>query len=310
MIDVFSESSRIRELITPNYEGPLPITVYHEKAVKENVRIMLVFMNPSLKKGETIDDPNRDDESVLEAREGFTNWLREKSSFFGRFISTLSKHVSGEYCFKEKNLDLIEYFDSGFFNDFYVTDAVKLRLTTPELRKILALEGKETRMQVNNEWRDLLLKEIEIVSPSIIFSFGGNAWGYMRDACAPSSKLSVTNVHGDCFKFGESDYIPLAFVPGTSSYLKSSYFDYLRLGLQNIFPSVYCPECDDDYPINDCGVKPIFEDFDGPNSGSWTSDVLRICPEGHVIRKKDFRLYTKDEFGYFLVKKHKLMLRI
>jgi len=227
MFSVFSESKRIRDIVKPHINGDLPLTIYQDRPEEHINKIMLIFMNPS--KGNGIMDEV--DEC---ARDGFINWLQQKRFFFHRFIETLKKHITGSYHFKRVDFDdiTLDSFDNyvklNFFEDFYVTDFVKLRLNTSEMRESLKLKTIKTR------WSGLLQEEIRLVSPPLTMSFGANAWESLRKLVQPElDKIPVTKVHGNLYNItGDVHYIPLAFIPGASSYLKDSYFMYLNEGLR------------------------------------------------------------------------------
>ena len=260
MLNVSDEAKYIREMVRPHYKllpekDGLPVTVYQDYCTNVMNRIMLVFMNPS-NKAKDVEDWK--DESMIMAQGGFIDWLGENIHFYSRFFKTLQEFISGEYQFKEHEFAIDdngkatdpdrydEYIQSSFFDDFYVTDYVKLRLTTPQMRRTLSLtdnmqgwdrkELLEEKKKVKAAWDKLLKEEIHCLSPSIIVSFGGNAWTSLRELVLPEAvEGAVTKVHGDHYKIlGEYDYIPLAFIPGTSSYLKDSYFDYFKKGLRSM----------------------------------------------------------------------------
>jgi hypothetical protein len=223
MFNVLNEAKKIREVIKQTTGEDLRIAVHHDNPAKHEGKIVLVFMNPS-----TGDD--KDIETAEETKKGFKNWVNKKNKFYRTFFETLKEYLPGDYHFKTNNLEgegFKTYVQDHLFEDFYVTDYVKLRTDTKTMRETLKLPG------LKEEWDKLLQKEIELVKPNIVISFGANAWNSIRPLIDPyPSKAPVTQIHGDVFKLNNNiDYIPLAFVPGTSSYIKDSYFKYFIKGL-------------------------------------------------------------------------------
>ena len=49
---------------------------------------------------------------------------------------------------------------------------------------------------------------------------------------------------------------------------------------------VLCPVCKRSYAFSEWSHRPVFEDFDGPDSGAWFDYWELTCPQGHKISKE------------------------
>jgi hypothetical protein len=112
---------------------------------------------------------------------------------------------------------------------FYLT---KNKTLSPSEKRLL-------KKEIQEKWTKLLLDEIKDVEPQYILSLGSPAWESFRDNLLDDksvSKKPVTQVHGLRFEIGDTGimYVPLAFFPGTSQYLRDSYFEYFESGINPI----------------------------------------------------------------------------
>lgn len=161
-------------------------------------------------------------------RKWFSIWLLGKNKNFSiNFFETLRRSGLISY---DSIQDYIGHESGGFYEDFIVTDLVKCRKDT----KDIANENIEI---CGNTY---LSKEIDSHNNiELIFSFSTRTWEYLRKTKLKSqdNTLPVSNAHGRLYKLDNSDkyIIPLAHFSQTifNYYLRNSYFDYLKDGLQS-----------------------------------------------------------------------------
>lgn len=125
--------------------------------------------------------------------------------------------------------------DSGFFDDFYMTDVVKYRIA-----------GNSSSALEEWAFRRHLKRELIHIDPKIIFVFGGRAWGTIREYLSPvpyGTKVrddsKITNAHGRLY-YTNSQFcafiLPLGHMSGNSwwQFPPEEYIDRLKAGLSEL----------------------------------------------------------------------------
>jgi len=175
------------------------------------------------------------------------------------------KRRGQNYRFIERFLDLLKsnglisyddtpgYLETGFFNDFYVTDIVKYWGATGDITDALL------KHSVHH-----LIDEIINVRPELIFSFSTRVWDCLypigrdkfelspiqgwgeieRHSDLERSVETLANVHGHLFRGKYADGIPFHLIPlihlsknARYNLIRDSYFNCLKEGLQN-YPAI------------------------------------------------------------------------
>jgi len=205
---------------------------------------MLVLQNPlSTSKRRSLEMEEAESAHNLKQRvkvhqRYFSDWFlfRKNRKFIERFLNLFKEY---------KLIDLDnheEYIKHEFFDDFYVTDLIKYWCTTSEI------EEKHVEHAVKH-----LQREISLVKPRLIISFGTRVWealkgqfklkAYQRwesKVDPDRDKETVSNVHGFLFKScspppnHEVFVIPLVHLSARTRnmLLRDSYIQYLREGIQ------------------------------------------------------------------------------
>lgn len=150
-----------------------------------------------------------------------------------------NKHFAGRFFPILDELDLIQvqdwktYVKDAFFDDFYMTDLVKYRVTTGDIEDQHRKESYEEQLK----------HELEAIDIDLAFAFSSRLWKTLheevplepRSAGAPESS-SVSECHGHLYQAGKPlncEVIPLSHYSRQiyGHYLRDSYFDYLQEGL-------------------------------------------------------------------------------
>jgi len=212
-----------------------PFSFYYETCKVASQRFMFIMQNPGQISGfeksaeykDLLNNANEDNFTEV-MRKWFSIWLLGKNKNFSiNFFETLRRSGLISY---DSIQDYIGHESGGFYEDFIVTDLVKCRKDT----KDIANENIEI---CGNTY---LSKEIDSHNNiELIFSFSTRTWEYLRKTKLKSqdNTLPVSNAHGRLYKLDNSDkyIIPLAHFSQTifNYYLRNSYFDYLKDGLQS-----------------------------------------------------------------------------
>lgn len=193
-----------------------------QEPVENKWSFMIILQNPG--KGDQLKKDCPFDEA------GIKEWFMEKDkkTTFEDIFKTLIKYEGIKEKIKYRD-NYKDYIENDFLDDFYVTDLIHIRCTTGTMDKIMKKQGEK--------WAGLLKEEIIKVSPEYIISFGSRTWEALKEIFKDDlvNKSKVTKEHGNVFpitKEIQTNIIPLAFIPGTSQYLRTSYIDYLEQGLQ------------------------------------------------------------------------------
>lgn len=150
-----------------------------------------------------------------------------------------NEHFSGRFFPLLGDLGLIDiddwktYVQGKFFEDFYMTDLVKYRVTTGDIKAKHRTESYEEQLK----------HELEALDLELVFAFSSRLWKTLHEEVdlegltdgAPDSD-SVSSCHGHLYRAGEpldSFVIPLSHYSGQifGHYLRDSYFEYLEEGL-------------------------------------------------------------------------------
>jgi uracil-DNA glycosylase len=167
----------------------------------------------------------------------FKKWVVKNKVFFEEFFENLKK-------FGLIKFDSFQtYVEHQMFNDFYVTDAVKCRASTKELKDD----------HFDKCFKNFLKKEIDYLNPKLIFAFSSRTWNILKEKMdkmeniekAPPIKEceakghkhepTLVQAHGYLYSRGNERFIiPLAHMSKRQLqfYLRNSYFDYLPDGLE------------------------------------------------------------------------------
>jgi hypothetical protein len=227
-------SCELRSLITNFFESKndyLNFTYYFSDEHAKSAKFMIVLQNP----GEINRKKNREvyskllkvseDESFIKIqREELLKYMHDNQHFFPRFIALLKKSNLISYSYKKDDPG----FDYIFLKDFIVSDAVKCRATTENIKESYIIE-------CTNKY---LFKEIELYGQNkLIFVFSTRAWRavYCKFFNPENNNDKVAKVHGRLFYHPglKSYFIPLAHFSKNSfnHMLRNSYLDYLEEGL-------------------------------------------------------------------------------
>lgn len=220
-----------------------------------NYEFMLLLQNPNLEgkdreESREVEKAHTPDERVKIHQRYISKWfLSTNKRFMERFLEEYKRCGILDYEDFEKYIE-----DHLFFNDFYVTDLIKYRCKTTDIK----IEHLEHAMHEH------LIDEVSIwlqkaAKPRLILVFGTRVWEVFRkhfdlEPCQeletktdPDRGLKVSNVHGFIFqgklkpvdrKPESVDYsffaIPLSHMSPNARYklLRNSYFQYFREGLQ------------------------------------------------------------------------------
>lgn len=145
-------------------------------------------------------------------------WLTSGEIFFEKFFELINRYIT-----KLDDSHNIEEISKAT----YFTDLCKIRKC-----------DRNTKQDF-----DMILEEIDIVKPDIVFCFGRIAWfRFMKyfnlNPGSKKEKEYITDVHGDVYKIThdnkEMALIPLVHMSPRSSgvAIKNSYYDYLKEGLK------------------------------------------------------------------------------
>lgn len=157
-----------------------------------------------------IDDQSPLTELVNIYRQFPKSWLlRDRNSdFSSRFFTTLADH--GIISLSSTWRDYLR--DEVFYDEFYMTDVVKYRVD--------GSSKTERRASVNGFLREEMAK----IDPDLIFAFGGDAWGAMRDffdsspvQSGPVDPGKITETHGHLCQTGrkiDAHVLPLSHMSG------------------------------------------------------------------------------------------------
>lgn len=208
-------------------------TYYHNWET-ESPKFGFFLQNPGTLK------PRHEGKDLLEASEPLdyvevyqryaAEWFVKKNEHFaGRFFPLLDHH------------GLIDvdnwktYVQDGFFDDFYMTDLVKYRVTTGDIEDQHRTESYEEQLK----------HELEAIDLELVFAFSSRLWKTLHEEVplepiideAPESD-SVSKCHGYLYQAGDPlncHVIPLSHYSRQiyGHYLRDSYFDYLQEGISN-----------------------------------------------------------------------------
>jgi hypothetical protein len=206
---------------------------YFDQDAKKSKYIM-VMQNPGLPSAWQNFEECKDYSKIKEGDDFVPNmqrylikWLKDKNPhFYKPFFESLREY--GLICYN----DLDKYLADDFFSDFLVTDLVKCRAKTENIKKdyIEKCAG------------DYLCKELECYAPrKLIFAFSSRTWEFLSLRFLVEKlngdERRVSNVHGMLFKSNilNAHLIPLAHFSQRqfNNYLRNSYFDYLKEGLRD-----------------------------------------------------------------------------
>lgn len=150
-----------------------------------------------------------------------------------------NEHFAGRFFPFLDELGLIDvhdwksYVQDSFFDDFYMTDLVKYRVTTGDIQDQHRIESFDEQMK----------HELEEIDVRLVFAFSSRLWKtlYENISLDPISEgvpltRSVSECHGFLYKAGNPlncYVIPLSHYSRQiyGHYLRDSYFDYLKDGL-------------------------------------------------------------------------------
>lgn len=150
--------------------------------------------------------------------------------------------------------DEIEGGESPFFKDFYISDVVSYRI-----------KGGDVTSSLKDEGMEITLQEIAEIKPRILFAFGNKSWSSIRREAENSDFMElepvsedvdvesgITSVHGGLYRASFSEkqpwgeeitneslpdqiyVMPLAHMSRAKLYLRDSYFNLLKDGLQGL----------------------------------------------------------------------------
>jgi hypothetical protein len=216
---------------------------YTQKNAQSDFKYIIVLQNPGLIRGDLQENPEYKALSTAQNNVDFVAimqkflvlWLKNQNfCFLEKFLEILEDKKLIKYDKLEKYLDLDE--ENNFFSDFLVTDLVKCRAETRNIRN----------RHINTCAERYLCKELEnYAKEKLIFSFSSRTWGFICDQYNPRSlhksennNHRVVNDHGFLFEIKSGNLnthiIPLAHFSQTqfNNYLRNSYFDYLCAGLK------------------------------------------------------------------------------
>ena len=128
-------------------------------------------------------------------------WLKTKIKILDDILKILNKNdlIKNYHSFED-------FVDHRFFKELYITDAIKGRWH-----------------KGNKLYQYILKKEIKKIKPTLILSFGGIAWSFLKKNIrrAPNK---MEEVHGNIYKYSTTTYvIPIVHFSsqGRSKILKS-----------------------------------------------------------------------------------------
>ena len=203
-------------------------------------KYVIVTQNPGpLPKGSNSDGYKEllkatDDDFVQITRRGIFRWFHHRNKhFFQRFFETLRECGLIDF-----NGDLEHYLKHQFLSDFLVTDLVKCRARTESVapKHIKKCAERYLCRELECFGRGKLI--LAISSRTWEFIFQKFAPGMCRKHPGESDKncRNVSKVHGRLFRSDvlNAHFIPLAHFSQRlfNSYLRDSYFDYLKDGLE------------------------------------------------------------------------------
>jgi hypothetical protein len=231
------EDLTIQDYMTKKGLLKLNYDIYQEPRKKD---WMIILQNPG------------ENKLPIPDSEAFKQWMKTKQkTSFKQILGEIKKLFESNYAFSKYSIsddrDYEKYVNEDFFNDFHVTDLVKINAPMGVLDIILKHQKEK--------WLNILKKEISFVQPKYILTFSKRTWEAIRSMYTlntlnslnnpyisnmskqDNKKLTITKVHGICYQIMGNRYkcniIPLAFLPGSgqNNPLRNSYSDYLREGL-------------------------------------------------------------------------------
>jgi uracil-DNA glycosylase len=201
----------------------------------ENPKIAFVMQNPGSEGKQEKEDikGKTNSEMVYVWRKYLKKWIRRNNNFFDPFFQRLSEYKLINY------KDFETFLTNQIFNEIYITDAIKCRVKTEELRS-----------ENFDNCSGFLLQELRAANQlNLIFAFGARTWDWFLKKYAPQiindnvdiANKKVTNAHGYLFKMNidNQNYfiIPLLHMSPriVNNILRNSYFDYLEDGLREYY---------------------------------------------------------------------------
>lgn len=227
-------SCELRNLVAKNYK---PKNKYHsfgfyyEPKDIEKSKYVIVMQNPVWPKGWKNSEEYKELSQIKSARfistskKYLVQWLSKKNKTFSeKFFGALKEYKLVEYD------DLKNYMENKFLSDFLVTDLVKCRTETKDIKP----------EHIEKCSKQYLFNEIiHCAKNKLIFAFSSRTWEVLYREFIPeqnSDDKKVSNAHGKLFssKIPNSYFIPLAHFSQRqfNYYLRDSYFDYLKKGLK------------------------------------------------------------------------------
>jgi len=182
--------------------------------------------------------PGDIDSYIDTSKKWLKTWMIRKGNckFFNKFFKLLSNYHLIDYPGTLENF-LKDDTPGNFFELFSVTDASKCRSSTSDLMPTCF-----------TNYEEYVEREIELVKPDLIFSFGSWTWEWgifpryksrlkIISEDGGQNQKKVTKVHGYLFKHDGYPcfyIIPLAHLSQrmVNFYLRDSYFFYLKKGLE------------------------------------------------------------------------------
>lgn len=191
---------------------------------------MLLMQNPGMQKDSTalkkdldeVSKHNSLQDKVEEMRKQLLKWLFEDNkTFMRKFLENLKMHSLLDEKIGEWFNDPSKRYE--FFKHFHVTDLVKCRAHTSNLKRPL----------IEVCFKNYLQKEIVTLKPKLIFAFSSRTWIALKEWGNIEVEDNLMEAHGKVFTTKQDvSIIPLAHFSRMNLYLRNSYFHYLENGLK------------------------------------------------------------------------------